>query len=132
MILRCPYLLIAAFVLILSGCSRVYHFEARGVVRDADNGRPISNAQVELFDTNGIPHVLVSGGTAAVTTDLQGQFQATFWKGASYKDERTGWTVKVSAEGYEPETIAVGPVKEPKQGNVTYLIFHVSLRKLPA
>jgi hypothetical protein len=41
-----------------------------------------------------------------------------------------GWTAKVSAEGYEPETIAVGPVKEPKRGDVAaYLIFHVALRK---
>jgi hypothetical protein len=38
--------------------------------------------------------------------------------------------VKLSAEGYEPDTIAVGPVKKPARGDGTvYLIFHASLRK---
>jgi hypothetical protein len=126
-----PYILVAALALTLPGCSYNCHFVARGVVRDAANGRPISNARVELLDSDGRPHILDSGSAATVTTDPQGEFQVAFWTVPSVKDELTAWTVKLSAEGYEPETIAVGPVKEPKRGDVTvYLVFHASLRKV--
>jgi hypothetical protein len=126
---RIPYLLVAALVLTLSGCSYNCHFEASGLIRDAA-GLPIHNARVEIFDTDGSPHKLASGSAAVVTTDTQGHFQVAFWTVPSGKDELMGWTVKVSAEGYEPETIAVGPVKEPKRGDVTvYLVFNASLRK---
>ena len=127
---RMPYLLVAALALTLPGCSHNCHFEARGVVRDAADGRPVPNARVELLNADGKPHMLSSGSPAAVTTDSQGAFQVAFWTVPSVKDELTGWTAKVSAEGYEPETIAVGPVMEPKRGDVTvYLVFHVVLRK---
>jgi hypothetical protein len=127
---RIPYLLVAAFALPLSGCSYNCHFEARGAIRDAADGRPVQNARVELFRSDGKPHMLASGSAATVTTDPQGQFQVAFWTVPSGKDELTGWTLRVLAEGYEPETITVGPVKEPKRGDVTvYLIFLAALRK---
>ena len=129
---RMPYFLIAALVLAVPGCSYNCHFEARGVVRDAADGRPIPNARVELLDADRNRTLSSDSGPAAVTTDAQGAFQVAFWTVPSGKDELTGWTAKVSAEGYEPETIAVGPVKEPKRGDVTvYLVFHIALRKAP-
>jgi hypothetical protein len=130
---RLPYLLVAALAVVVPGCSYNCHFVARGVVRDAADGRPIPNARVELLDGDGRPHRLEGGGgvrPAEVTTNAQGEFEAAFSTVPSAKDELTGWTVKLSAEGYEPETIAVGPVMEPKRGDVTvYLVFHASLRK---
>jgi hypothetical protein len=124
------HLLVAALVLALPGCSYNCNFEARGLVRDAADGRPVPNAHFELLRADGTPHMLSSGDPATVTTDLHGSFQVAFWTVPSGTDELTGWTAKVSAEGYEPETIAVGPVKEPKRGDVTvYLVFHVALRK---
>ena len=129
---RMQYLLAAALAVVLPGCSYLCHFEARGVVLDAADGRPIPNARVELLDAAGTP--LLEGGTDAreawVATNPQGEFQAAFRTVPSGKDQLMGWTVKLSAEGYEPEAIAVGPVKEPKRGDVTvYLVFHASLRK---
>jgi hypothetical protein len=114
---RTPYLLVAASALTLSGCTYYCRFEARGLIRDAADGRPIPNARVELLDSDrGKPHVLGSGSAAAATTDPQGQFQVAFRTIPSGEDELTGWTAKLSAEGYEPATIAIGPVKEPKGG----------------
>jgi hypothetical protein len=127
---RMPYLLVAAIVLAVPGCSYTCNFEAHGVIRDAADGQPVPNARVELLRADGTPHLLSSGDPAAVMTDPQGSFQVAFWTVPSGKDELTGWTARVSAQGYEPETIAVGPVKEPNRGDVTvYLVFHVSLRK---
>jgi hypothetical protein len=127
---RIPCLVAAFMTLTLHGCSYNCNFEARGVIRDASNDRPIRNARVEILDSDGKPHILASGSSAVVTTDAQGQFHVAFWTVPSGKDELIGWTVKLSAEGYEPESIAVGPVKEPKRGDVTvYLVFHASLRK---
>src|SRR5262245_47685682 len=100
---RMPYLLVAALVLALPGCSYNCHFEARGVVRDAADGRPVPNARVELLRADGTSHMLSSDDPAAVTTDAQGAFQVAFWTVPSGKDELTGWTAKVSAEAYEPE-----------------------------
>jgi hypothetical protein len=126
------YALIAVLALTQSGCSYTCHFEARGTIRNAADGQPIQDARVELFDSDGKPHVLPSGKAAVVTSDQQGQFQVAFSTVPSGKDELTGWTVKLSADGYEPETVAVGPVKEPKGNGVTiYLVFHTTLRKAP-
>lgn len=126
---RLPHLVIAALALVLPGCSYHCHFEARGVVRDAD-GKPIPDARVEVLDADGKPHVQNSGEPAVATTDADGAFRVGFWTVPSQKDELTGWTVKVSAEGHEPQTIAVGPVKEPRRGDVTvYLDFQPVLRK---
>jgi hypothetical protein len=123
----------ATLAVLLPGCSYTCHFVARGVVRVAADGRPIPNAVVELLDADGRPHRLRGDGgarPARVTTNAQGEFEAAFRTGPGVKDELTGWTVKVSSDGYEPQTIAVGPVKEPKRDDVVvYLIFHVSLRK---
>lgn len=128
--LRIPYLLVGILALTLSGCSYNCHFEARGVIRNAVDGQPIENARVELFNADGRPLIHASGKETSVTTDSSGQFQVSFCTVPTAKDELTGWTAKLSAEGYEPETIEIGPVKEPKGGNVTvYLIFHASLRK---
>jgi hypothetical protein len=116
----------------LPGCSYNCHFVARGVVRDAADGMPIPNALVELLDEDGSPHHLSGGGPrqARVTTNSKGEFEAAFYTVPRVQDELTGWTVKVSADGYEPETIAVGPVTAPKRDDVTvYLIFHATLRK---
>lgn len=127
---RLHYLLVATVALTVSGCSRSCNFEARGVVRDAADGQPIRNVRVEVLDGDGRPHTHNAGGPAEATTDGNGEFHVPFFTVPSLEDELTGWTVKLSAEGYEPETIAVGPVKEPNQANVTvYLIFHASLRK---
>src|SRR5262249_42411925 len=128
-----PYLLVAGLAVALPGCSYYCHFVARGVVRDAVNGRPIPNALVELLNEDGRPHFLQGNGgvrPARVTTNAQGEFEAAFRTVPRVKDELTGWTVKLSADGYEPETIEVGPVAAPKRDDVTvYLIFHASLRK---
>ena len=126
---RIQYLFAIALALTVSGCSYHCNFEARGVIRDTE-GRPIKNATVELFKADGTPHMLSSGRPATATTDLQGQFQVEFWTMPSGHEELAGWTAKLSAEGYESETIALAPVREPKGGNSTgYLYFHVSLRK---
>jgi hypothetical protein len=123
---RIRHLVAAALMLALGGCSYQCHFEARGVVREAADGRPIANARVEMLDASGRPLL----DNPAVTTDPQGQFQVKFTTGPTSKEELTGWTAELSADGYEPETIAIGPIKEPKRHDVTvYLIFHVSLRK---
>jgi hypothetical protein len=38
----------------------------------------------------------------------------------------------LSAKGFEPETIVIGPVKEPKGGDVmVYLVFQAAMRKSP-
>ena len=115
-----PYLPAAALAVALPGCSYNCHFVARGVVRDAADGRPIPNALVELLNEDGRPHHLEAGvREARVTTNPQGEFEEAFRTVPRVKDELTGWTVKVSADGYEPETIAVGPVTAPKRDDVT-------------
>jgi hypothetical protein len=127
------YLLVAALAVVLPGCPYNCHFVARGVVRDAADGRPIPNALVEVLNEDRRPHLLEGdrgARPARVTTNPQGEFEAAFWTVPRVKDELTGWTVKVSADGYEPETIAVGPVTAPKRGDVkVYLIFQAAMRK---
>ena len=98
------------------------------MVQDSADGRPVR--PLEFFRADGTPHMLSSGDPAAVTTDAQGAFQVAFFTVPSGQDEVTGWTARVSAAGYEQETIAVGAVKEPQRNDVTvYLVFHVALRK---
>ncbi|MBX3451258.1 MAG: carboxypeptidase regulatory-like domain-containing protein [Planctomycetaceae bacterium] len=127
---RLSFLLVAAVTLTVSGCSRNCDFEARGVVRDAADGQPIPNVRVEILDSGGRRHTHKAGGPAEATTDGNGEFRVSFFTVPSLDDELTGWAVTLSADGYEPEIIAVGPVKEPNQADVTvYLIFHASLRK---
>jgi len=123
---REPYFLLLILFL-LPGCSYQCHFEARGGVRDAGTGQPIQNARVRLLDANGrrLAH--------PASTNLQGEFQVAFTTVPSLDVELTGWNMVLSADGFEPETIAVGPVKEPKRGDVTvYLVFQVAMRKSQA
>lgn len=116
--------LFIAFVFALPGCSYQCHFEARGGVREAASGQPITSARVELL--NAEARQLAD----PVVTNQQGEFQVSFTTVPSAGGELTGWKVVVSAEGYEPETIAVGPVKRPKRDDVTvYLIIHVAMRR---
>lgn len=121
---RLPYLIVAIVALTLPGCSYSCKFEGRGVVREAATGQPVPNAQVELINEDG------RSLAGLVATNSEGEFQVNFTTTPSGKDQLTGWKLVLKAEGFEPETIAVGPVMEPQRGDVTvYLVFHVAIRK---
>ena len=121
---RLPYFL-AALAFVLVGCSYTCEFEARGAVRDAATGNLIAGATVELRNAAGHP---IAG---PVSTSAQGAFQFDFAEVPRFKREITGWSLVVEAAGFEPETIAVGPVREPEGDEKTYLIFQVAMRQSP-
>ncbi len=121
---RLPYLIVAVAVLALPGCSYTCKFEGRGVVREAATGEPVPNAQVELINEDG------RSLAGPVATNSEGEFQINFTTVPAGRDHLTGWQLVLKAEGFEPQTIPVGPVREPQRGDVTvHLVFHAALRK---
>jgi hypothetical protein len=119
-----PSLLLAALALALPGCSYQCHFEARGRIWDAASGELIPNVQVQLVRANN------ENLSDPTSTNQQGEFQVSFCTVPSMEEELSGWKLVLSAKGYETQRVAVGPVMEPKRGDVTvYLVFHAAMRK---
>ncbi len=121
---RLPTLFVAVATFLLPGCSYLCRFEARGSVLVATTGQPIAGAKVELIDSEG--YAL----TDATSTDAQGAFELKFKTSPSAARERTGWKLILTSDGFEPEKIDTGTVKEPQNANETvYLIFRITMRK---
>ncbi len=120
--------------LALPGCSYTCHFEGRVTVRDAATGQPVPNAQLRLLDADGGPiafNVSGAGQDATVrATDPKGECRFRFGRVPTPAHQETGWKLVVSAPGFEPETVEVGPVQTPKGDKETaYLFFYVTMRK---
>ncbi len=114
---------VASMTLALPGCSYQCKFEVRGTIRDAVTGLPISNVQIEIVDDS-------RSLTEAVQTNADGHFEIEFTTTPTGQEVLTGWKLILKADGYESETVQIGPVKEPKMGKGPgYLVFHVTLRK---
>jgi hypothetical protein len=122
---RCLLAIFVASIAIgLAGCSYLCRFEARGSVRDALSGRPIAAAKVELVNADG------NSIADTTTTNARGKFEMGFETSPSPDHERKGWKLVLTAKGYKTERMAIGTIKEPKNGNETvYFIFRASMRR---
>ena len=116
-------ILIGLVVPCVSGCHKVGTYTAYGVVEDVLTGKRVADAKVELFDERGLSLVSTS-------TNEKGEFDTEFTIGSRPGEERTGWKLAVSAEGYAQSTVELGSVRQPKSGKEkTHLVFQVLIRR---
>jgi len=114
---RCAVLIFTILSLLsltlLSGCQYAYPVELRGVVRSAADGAPIAGVTVMLS-----PDGAYGSGYARVfpaTSAQDGMFRVSF----TMPDIAFGgpWSVSLKMEGYQDETIDLGPFNEPKSSD---------------
>lgn len=97
---------IPVLLLFISGCSYSCDFEVNGTIRDVDSGQPLRNVEVKVINSEG-------RAFGDAVTDDSGEFQVKFTRTPSVERRFVGWHVTFSRAEFQPEFIALGPVKEP-------------------
>jgi hypothetical protein len=99
----------------VSGCSIVYPFELRGVIRNSADGTPLAGVTVMLK----APGIIESH--FPVVTEADGSFVATFKVFDTQFDhgKLPQWSLDLSKDGYEEETLDVSPKQAPESSKKT-------------
>ncbi len=118
--------ILALLLLTITGCSYRYEVEVRGTIGNAITGKPVPRVKVQLNDSSGEPL------TDFTTCNELGEFHFNFsTSGYGFTKaivDKKNWSVTLSADGFEPETIDVGELKMPQQKETTHIVVRAFMR----
>lgn len=97
---------------VMPGCSRIYTYDLRVVVRDVADARPLSDVGIEIrggltFDRDQFPPATNADGVFTASCQA---FDHEFF------DKLPTWSVVLSKEGYHNEAIDISPTRKPDSG----------------
>jgi hypothetical protein len=107
---------VAAAVVLLTGCSWSQTFTLFLTVRNADDGRAVEGAGVTLdyFGDEERKHDL-DHGLATGETGPDGRYERDFGISGYTASDTRPWYLKVRKDGFEPEVINIHPANQPRK-----------------
>ena len=104
-------------VALMPGCSQLFEYDLRVVVRDVADGRPLSGVHVDIQGELVIDHDSSPPRSPEVTGD-DGVFtsRCRAYDTAFRGEELPKWSIVLTKSGYEDEVLDISPSQRPDSG----------------
>ncbi|WP_339911860.1 hypothetical protein [Symmachiella dynata] len=117
-------LILSTSCVFLSGCQKTYTYTISGIVKDATDGKPLQDVEVDL---NGY-HSHMGGVHFPIKTDALGHFQFD-WKVSDGEfhgpTDMPKWVLNLKKNGYADESVDISTKREPSQASTPVSIIVV-------
>ena len=121
---------LALLLLTLTGCQSRYEVEVHGTIGNASTGKPVPGVKVQLNGSDGRP--LTDFSMCNEQGEFHFNFRVSEYAFARATKDSTKWTVTLSADGFESETVDLGVLKLPQPKETTHIVVRAFMRPSPA